>query len=186
MNRIIIGALAGALSLGALAMPASAAEDRTFVFSGGCFWCTESDFEKVEGVKEVVSGFTSGTTENPKYYSGQYGDHREAALVIYDPDVVSYEELVRHVYKTIDYEDAGGQFCDRGRSYTPAIYVKTDEERSIAEGLAPATSIVPIEFETEFFPVRDAHQDYYKKRPLKYKVYRKACGRDKRIEQLNN
>ena len=180
MNRII----AGALLLAALAAPAGAAEQKVFVFSGGCFWCTEADFEKIHGVKEVVSGFTSGTTENPKYYSGQWGDHREAAQVIYDPRRISFEELVEQVYATIDFEDEGGQFCDRGRSYSPAIYVKTDEEKAIAEKLAPATSVVPVEFETTFFPVRDEHQDFYKKRPVRYTVYRKGCGRDRRIEQL--
>ena len=182
MTRSIIVALA----LAALAAPppAAAEEEEVFVFSGGCFWCTEADFEKLFGVREVVSGFTSGTTKDPKYYSGEYGDHREAAQVFYNPGRISFEELVEHVYKTIDYEDYTGQFCDRGRSYSPAIYVKTEEERAIAERLAPPSSIVPIEFETEFFPVRKEHQDFYKKRPVKYNVYRKACGRDKRVRQL--
>ena len=182
MHRIIIGALA----LIALSTGASVAEERTFVYSGGCFWCTEADFEKVDGVREVVSGFTGGTTDDPKYYSGQWGNHREAAQVYYDPDVVSFEELVRHVYRTIDYEDGDGQFCDRGRSYTPAIYYKTKAERDIAADLAPPTSIVPIEPESEFFPVREAHQDYYKKKAVRYKVYRSRCGRDQRIEELND
>ena len=180
MKRVIIGALA----LIALASTADAKDRETFVFSGGCFWCTEADFEKLYGVKEVISGFTSGSTKDPKYYPGQYGDHREAAQVIYDPDAVSFEELVEHVFKTIDYEDGGGQFCDRGISYSPAIYVKTEEQRGIVGKLAPATSIVPIEFETEFHPVREQHQDFYKKRPVRYNIYRNRCGRDRRIEQL--
>ena len=98
----------------------------TFVYSGGCFWCTEADMEKLEGVSEVVSGFTAGTTKNPKYIQGQWGDNREAALVTYDPQKINFKDLVIHVYKTIDYEDNEGQFCDRGRSYTPAIYYKTN------------------------------------------------------------
>ena len=167
-----------------MAVPASAAEEETFVFSGGCFWCTEADFEKIRGVREVISGFTGGDTANPKYYSGQWGNHREAALVHYNPKIISFEELVEHVYKTIDYEDNEGQFCDRGHSYSPAIYFKTEEERAIAERLAPPTSVVPIEPEGKFHPVRDAHQDFYKKRPVRYKVYRTGCGRDKRIGQL--
>ena len=101
----------------------------TFVYSGGCFWCTEADMEKLEGVSEVVSGFTAGTTKDPKYIQGQWGDHREAALVTYDPKKINFKDLVIHVYKTIDYEDNEGQFCDRGRSYTPAIYYKTNEEK---------------------------------------------------------
>lgn len=159
--------------------------EETFVYSGGCFWCTESDSEKLEGVIEVISGFTGGTTEDPKYYPGKWGNHREAAKVIYDPDVISYEDLVRHVYKTIDYEDADGQFCDRGHSYSPAIYYKTEAQKQIAQRLAPPTSVVPIEMEGEYFPVRESHQDYYKKSKIKYKFYRARCGRDKRIKELN-
>lgn len=157
----------------------------TFVYSGGCFWCTEANSEKLKGVSEVISGFTAGTTPNPRYYYGEWGDHREAAQVIYDPKVISYEDLVRHVYATIDYEDNGGQFCDRGHSYSPAIYYKTEEEREIAERLAPKTSVVPIEPESTFYPVREEHQDYYLKNSLKYKFYRLRCGRDNRVEELN-
>ena len=156
----------------------------TFVYSGGCFWCTEADSEKLKGVSDVISGFTGGTTANPRYYSGQWGDHREAAQIIYDPAVISYEELVKHVYATIDYEDQGGQFCDRGHSYSPAIYYKTDAERLIAQQLAPKTSIVPLEPESTFYPVREEQQDFYKKNAIKYKFYRYRCGRDARIEAL--
>ena len=124
---------------------------KTFVYSGGCFWCTEADTEKLEGVSEVISGFTAGTTKNPKYIPGQWGDHREAALVKYDPKIISFKELVNHVFKTIDYEDNQGQFCDRGRSYTPAIYYKSNEEKLIILSLAPKTSIVPVEKETKFY-----------------------------------
>ncbi len=165
--------------------PPAWAETKTFVYSGGCFWCTEADSEKLEGVSEVVSGFTGGTTPSPRYYHNAYGDHREAAQVFYDPAIISFEDLVRHVYKTIDYEDAEGLFCDRGRAYAPAIYYKTAEEKAIAMRLAPPSSIVPIEPETQFFPVRDAHQDFYKKRSGKYKFYRFRCGRDQRIKALN-
>ena len=158
----------------------------TFVYSGGCFWCTEADTEKLKGVNEVISGFTAGTTKDPKYIPGQWGDHREASLVIYNPKIISFKELVVHVFKTIDYEDNNGQFCDRGRSYSPAIYYKTNEEKSIILSLAPKTSIVPIEKETKFYPVRLEHQDYYKKQSYKYEYYRFMCRRDKRLEQLNN
>ena len=103
----------------------------SFVYSGGCFWCTEADTEKLDGVSDVISGFTAGTTKDPKYIPGQWGDHREAALVIYDPKKITFKELVTHVFKTIDYEDADGQFCDRGRSYTPAIYYKNDDQKKI-------------------------------------------------------
>ena len=158
----------------------------TFTYSGGCFWCTEADSEKLEGVSDVISGFTGGTTPNPRYEYGKWGDHREAAQVIYDPKVISYENLVRHVYATIDYEDRNGQFCDRGQSYSPAIYYKTDAERVIVERLAPESSVVPIELESSFYPVRDEHQDFYQKRVVKYEYYRFQCGRDNRLDILKN
>ena len=163
---------------------AATAQTETFIYSGGCFWCTEADSEKLEGVKEVISGFTGGTTKDPKYYSGKWGDHREGAKVFYDPNVISFEELVQHVYQTVDYEDADGQFCDRGHSYSPAIYVKNEEQAAIAKALAPASSVLPIEQESAFYPVREAHQDFYKKRAVKYKFYRYSCGRDQRIDAL--
>ena len=158
----------------------------TFVYSGGCFWCTEADTEKLDGVSEVISGFTAGTTKDPKYIPGQWGDHREAALVLYDPNKITLKELVTHVFKTIDYEDNNGQFCDRGRSYTPAIYYKNDEEKKIILSLAPKSSIVPVEKESRFYPVREEHQNYYKKQTYKYEYYRFMCRRDSRLEQLNN
>ena len=163
-----------------------ASNAETFSYSGGCFWCTEADTENLDGVNEVISGFTGGTTPNPRYLPGRWGDHREAAQVDYDPQVISYEDLVRHVYASIDYEDSEGQFCDRGRSYGPAIYYKTEAERMTAERLAPETSVVPVERESTFYPVRNEHQDYYKKQPIKYKYYRFRCGRDSRIEALKN
>ena len=158
----------------------------TFVYSGGCFWCTEADTEKLDGVSDVISGFTAGTTKDPKYIPGQWGDHREAAQVIYDPKKITFKELVTHVFKTIDYEDADGQFCDRGRSYAPAIYYKNDDQKKIILSLAPKTSIVPVEKESKFYPVREEHQNYYKKQSYKYEYYRFMCRRDKRLEQLNN
>ena len=138
-------------------VPANVAAE-TFVYSGGCFWCTEADTEKLEGVSDVISGFTGGTTSNPVYRVGKWGDHREAAQVIYDPAVISFDELVTHVYETIDYEDRDGQFCDRGRSYSPALYYKSKAEKFAIEKLAPASSMVPIEPETKFYPVRAEHQ----------------------------
>ena len=164
-------------------LSAKAAE--TFVYSGGCFWCTEADFESVSGVSEVISGFTGGTTPSPRYQPGKWGDHREAAQIIYDSALISFDDLVNHVYATIDYEDSGGQFCDRGHSYSPAIYYQTDEEREIIERLAPTNSVVPIEPETAFYPVREEQQDYYKKQAFRYKYYRFRCGRDSRLEELN-
>ena len=181
-NPVITSAIL--LILSSVSVQSATAE--TFTYSGGCFWCTEADFEKLDGVSEVISGFTSGNTPSPRYEPGKWGDHREAAKVIYDPKVISYEDLVRHVYATIDYEDNDGQFCDRGHSYSPAIYYKTGAERMITERLAPETSVVPIELESTYYPVRDEHQDFYKKRALKYNYYRFSCGRDSRLKDLIN
>ena len=184
---VALAALAGLLMSISIGISPSRAMDEppSFIYSGGCFWCTEADSEKLDGVVEVISGFTGGTTPNPQYYSGKWGDHREAAKVIYDPEVISFEDLVKHVYRTVDYEDDGGQFCDRGHSYSPAIYVKTADEAALAKALAPATSVVPIEQESAFYPVREEHQDFYKKRSVKYKFYRFNCGRDRRLSRLN-
>ena len=180
MIKIVYCALI--LLIGAIAPVNLGAE--TFVYSGGCFWCTEADSEKLEGVSDVISGFTGGTTANPVYRVGKWGDHREAAQVIYDPAIISFDELVTHAYATIDYEDRDGQFCDRGRSYSPAIYYKSKAEKFAIEKLAPASSVVPIEPETKFYPVRAEHQGYYKKNPMRYKFYRNRCGRDQRIKEL--
>ena len=169
----------------AINIPPLTARGETFVYSGGCFWCTEADTEQLDGVINVISGFTGGTTPNPRYLPGQWGDHREAAQVIYDPLAISFEELVQHVFATIDYEDNEGQFCDRGRSYSPAIYYKSDKERKLAEKIAPTTSVVPLEPERIFYPVRDEHQDFYKKKAMRYKYYRLRCGRDSRLKTLN-
>jgi peptide methionine sulfoxide reductase MsrA len=107
-------------------------------------------------------------------------------LVEYNPKVITFKDLVVHVFKTIDYEDNNGQFCDRGRSYTPAIYYKDEEEKNIILSVAPKSSVVPIEKETKFYPVRLEHQDYYKKNTYKYEYYRFMCGRDRRLEELKN
>ena len=136
-------------------------------------------------LKEVLMWYTWGTTASPEYKPSKWGYSGEAEKVTWAPEIITYEKLVRHVYATIDYEDGEGQFCDRGRSYSPAIYYKTDAERLIVERLAPKNSVVPIEPERVFYPVREEHQDFYKKRSLKYKYYRFSCGRDSRLDALN-
>ena len=189
---IFASLLASLLSLQVLVTSQSArAEERTADFAGGCFWCIESDYAKLEGVKDVVSGFTGGSLPNPSY-RGNHEGHYEAVRVTYDSDVVSYEELLRYFWRHIDPLDAGGQFCDRGFSYQSAIFVSNDRERAAAEAslaevdaLFPqqdvATVILPA---GRFWPVEDYHQDYAEKNPLRYKYYRWNCGRDQRVEAL--
>lgn len=163
-------------------------------FAGGCFWCTESDFEKVQGVKAVVSGYVGGDTESPSYkeVSGGTTGHREAIEVFYDADVVTYEQLLDVFWTHIDPTDAGGQFVDRGLQYSSAIFYHDDIQKQIAQNSKRdieksgkfkkpiETIIVPA---SEFFIAEDYHQDYHTKNPRVYKHYRKASGRDDYIKE---
>ncbi|MCU7960212.1 MAG: peptide-methionine (S)-S-oxide reductase MsrA [gamma proteobacterium symbiont of Bathyaustriella thionipta] len=164
------------------------------VFAGGCFWCMESDFEKLAGVSDVVSGFTGGTLENPTY-NGNHQGHYEAVEVTYDADKVSYQNLLDYYWIHIDPFDNRGQFCDKGHSYLSAIFVANKEERKLAEA---SRQKVAAEFPDKkiatkipdagiFYPIKGKesyHQDYYKKNPLRYKFYRWNCGRDQRLEEI--
>jgi peptide-methionine (S)-S-oxide reductase len=174
-----------------LAGPLAAADTSTAYFAGGCFWCMEADFEKKEGVTDVISGFTGGTLENPTY-QGNHAGHYEAVKVTYDPAVVGYEELLQHFWTNIDPFDPRGQFCDKGFSYKTAIFFDGEEQRRLAEasfqqvadrfeGEEIATVLLPA---NRFWPVEEYHQDYYKKNPLRYKYYRWNCGRDQRLEEI--
>lgn len=164
------------------------------VFAGGCFWCMEADFEKLKGVTNVISGFTGGTTKDPTY-EGDHAGHYEAVEVTYDPEVVSYKELLEYFWVNIDPFDARGQFCDRGHSYLSAIFVSNDAERKLAaesrqkvvENFPDQTVVTPILDASTFYPIggeEEYHQDYYKKNPLRYKYYRWNCGRDQRLEEI--
>jgi peptide methionine sulfoxide reductase msrA/msrB len=164
-------------------------------FAGGCFWCVEADFEKVDGVVEVVSGYTGGSTSNPSYQevcSGQTG-HVEAVQVVYDPARVTYEQLLEVFWRHVDPTDAGGQFVDRGSQYRPSIFYQDDEQKRLAEASKQklqasgrfnrpiVTEILPL---AEFYPAEDYHQDYYKKSTMHYKAYRSGSGRDQFLKQV--
>ena len=155
----------------------------SLIVAGGCFWCIEKDFEKLDAVHEVVSGYAGGTLKNPTYQSHQ--GHREVVKIYYDPQAISFAELIDYYYRHVDYQDDEGQFCDRGHAYSPAIHVKTEEQRQIAKTRAPATSVVPIEDDVTFWEAERYHQDYYMKNNLRYKFYRFSCGRDQRVAELN-
>lgn len=172
---------------------ALASADKT-VLAGGCFWCMEKDFEELEGVTDVVSGFTGGTAQNPTY-NGDHTGHYEAVEISYDPDIVSYEDILQHFWVNIDPFDDRGQFCDKGPSYLSAIFVADESERQIAEKtrahvverFSGKTVITPVLDSATFFPIKGreiGHQDFYKKNPLRYKAYRWNCGRDKRLKQI--
>ena len=195
------------ITLGALANShsANAAGTETLTVAGGCFWCVESDFEKVKGVKEAVSGYTGGSASNPTYKqatSGRTG-HYEAVQITFDPSVVSRDTLLSLFLRSIDPTDAGGQFCDRGDSYRTAIFVSNAGEKASAQqAVATAQSdlgqkiVTPILNAEQFYPAEAYHQDYYKgskivltrfgpkKQSAAYKAYRNACGRDQRVREL--
>ena len=166
----------------------------TAIFAGGCFWCTESDFEKLPGVISAESGYTAGTKPNPTYDEVSAGTtgHTEAVRVTYDPAKVSYAQLVDHFWRTIDPTVKNRQFCDVGSQYRSGIYWQTEDERKIAEASRDAllASAKFKEIHTEiaaastFYPAEEYHQDYYKKNPIRYGYYRNGCGRDSRLEQL--
>ena len=181
------------LLLGLLCLAAGAAADKA-VFAGGCFWCMEADFAKLDGVTDVISGFTGGTAENPTY-NGDHTGHYEAILVTYDPAKVSYEQLLAHFWVNIDPFDARGQFCDKGHSYLSAIFVANEEERRLAEAsrrkvvarFPDQRVVTPILDASTFYPIKGAeshHQDYYKNNSLRYKFYRYSCGRDARLHDI--
>ncbi len=201
-------ALAAAAALVAamtLTPHAGFAETRSAVFAGGCFWCVEADFEKVPGVIEAVSGYTGGSVENPTYKQVVRGGtgHLEAVRIDYDPEKVSFDRLLHLFFRSVDPTDDGGQFCDRGYSYTTAVFVADDTEKSAAES-AKATAeaelemtvVTPILDAGPFYLAEDYHQDYYRQKDLiisrfgpiskekAYKRYRQACGRDQRIKDL--
>lgn len=201
MKKIFFAALGLAASLalasGALRAQEAAPKDGLAVatFASGCFWCTESDFDKVEGVTSTISGYIGGKTPNPTYEavgSGQTG-HAEGLQVTYDPAKVTYEKLLSHYWRNVDLLDGGGQFCDRGSQYRPVIFTHTDEQKRLAEESKAALGksgkfqkpiAVEIVAATTFTPAEDYHQDYYKNNPIRYAIYRHGCGRDARLQQL--
>lgn len=164
------------------------------VFAGGCFWCMESDFEKLEGVTDVISGFTGGTAKNPTY-RGNHQGHYEAVEVTYDPSKVSYKQLLAHFWLNIDPFDARGQFCDKGPSYLSAIFVANKNQKALAEASRrkvveqfPRKKVItPILNSATFYPIKGEesyHQNYYKTHSVRYKYYRWSCGRDKRLKTI--
>ena len=165
-------------------------------FAGGCFWCMEPPFDELDGVISTVSGYSGGDVEDPTYQQVVRGNtgHLEVMQVTYDPDVISYEELLEVYWVNIDPLDGGGQFCDRGEQYTTAIFYHDEEQRRLAERskqeLADSgtlgmrriqTDIRPLE---EFYRAEEYHQDYYRKNPLRYQLYYRGCGRGQRLEEL--
>ncbi len=160
-------------------------------FAGGCFWCVEAAFQDLDGVSSAVSGFTGGDLQNPTY-RGNHKGHYEAVEVEYDPEVISYAELLQVYWRNIDPFDKRGQFCDKGFEYLSAIFTHNEEQKALAESTKAAVMERFPEQEVatrilssgQFWPVNEGHQDYYLKNPVRYKFYRTGCRRDARLKQI--
>ncbi len=162
-------------------------------FAGGCFWCMEESFEKLNGVKEVISGYSGGTTSNPTYKEVTFGNtgHFEVVEVIYDKDIISFEELLKNFWINIDPFDAFGQFCDKGYSYRSVAFYQNEYEKKMIE-----ESILDIENKFNkrvvtyvrefkvFYKAEDKHQDYYQEYLLNYLMYKKGCGREEVLKRI--
>ncbi len=178
-----------------LAAAEQSAEQGVAIFAGGCFWCTEADFDKVPGVLSTTSGYIGGELERPSYEQVSRGGtgHLEAVKVVFDPEKTDYSRLLDAFWPTVDPLDAGGQFCDRGYHYRSAIFYLDENQEKLAlaskEALAAsgklkgeiATLVLPA---GNFWPAEQYHQDYAKRNPLRYSYYRSRCGRDQRLEQV--
>ena len=189
-----------------LVFPVAAhAKSETAIVAGGCFWCVEADFESVPGIRQVVSGYTGGSTTNPTYKDVTRGGtgHYEAVEITFDTAKISYAEVLAMFLRSVDVTDAGGQFCDRGKSYRTAIFVSDPAQKAAATAAvaeAKATLgqdvVTPVLATKVFWPAEDYHQDYYKssdivltragpkKKSSAYKFYRESCGRDARVKEL--
>lgn len=190
-----IPAFAGpaAASAPSAAAPTASVEHATF--AGGCFWCMESPFESLPGVRSVTSGYSGGPEKNPTYSqvsSGRTG-HAEAVDIVFDPKTISYERLLDVYWRNIDPTQKGGQFCDKGSQYRSAIFYRDSRQKALAEASRDAltrskrlkapivTEVVPYR---AFYRAEEYHQDYYRKNPDHYQAYRKGCGRDARLKAL--
>ncbi|MGB5765439.1 MAG: peptide-methionine (S)-S-oxide reductase MsrA [Arenicellales bacterium] len=171
--------------------PSSATEKA--IFAGGCFWCMEPPFDKIDGVISTTSGYTSGHQKNPTYKQVSAGvtGHTEAIEIVFDPDKVSYEKLLEVFWLNIDPLNAKGQFCDYGTQYRTGIYYLDEQQQKLAEASLAGIKnklnkpiATEIKAATQFYPAEDYHQNYYQVNPVRYNYYRWSCGRDQRLQEL--
>ena len=178
-----------------VATPAATAGTQKAVFAGGCFWCVEADFDKVDGVLSTTSGYTGGKTPNPTYeqVANKLTGHAEAVEIVFDPKKVSYEKLVEHFWRTIDPTTKDRQFCDAGSPYRSAIYAQDAAQLKASQASKAALDkskpfkdpiVTEVVVGGPFYVAEDYHQDYYKKNPVRYNYYRLSCGRDARLKEL--
>ncbi|WP_338063057.1 peptide-methionine (S)-S-oxide reductase MsrA [Wenzhouxiangella limi] len=193
LNRALIAVAFLVPSLSAMAEEPGELARATF--AGGCFWCMEPPYDKLDGVIETISGFSGGDVANPSYDAVVRGGtgHLEVVQVVYDPAVVGYDQLLDVFWRNIDPFQADGQFCDRGPMYRSAIFVDDEKQREMAEASLEQVSALGLEdgpIDTRildfdaFYPAEDYHQDYYLNNPTRYRFYRWRCGRDQRLEEL--
>jgi peptide-methionine (S)-S-oxide reductase len=168
---------------------------KTAIFGGGCFWCVEEAFDKVQGVVSTTSGYTGGRLANPTYEQVSSGGtgHVEVVQVVYDPAKVNYQQLLNVFWKNVDPLTPNRQFCDRGPQYRSAIFYRDAEQRHLAEGSKRALErsgrfkqpiVTEVVTASRFYPAEEYHQDYYQKNPLRYKYYKTSCGRVRRLEEV--
>ena len=193
MTRLLAGLALVAAVFGA-AIAQTAPKTETAIFAGGCFWCTEADFDKVPGVVSTTSGFIGGKVANPSYQQVTTGTtgHTEAVEIVFDPAKVTYQQLLDIFWRNHDPLAKDRQFCDRGDMYRPGIFFQGDEQRRLAEAskqmvqqrFAPRMVHTEITKAGPFYKAEDYHQDFHEKNPVRYKLYRFNCGRDQRLEEL--
>jgi peptide-methionine (S)-S-oxide reductase len=169
------------------------AETAKATFAGGCFWCMEPPYDELDGVISTISGYIGGTKKNPTYEEVTTGStgHTEAVQITYDPKKISYQELLNVFWPNIDPLTADAQFCDSGSQYRSAIFYHDETQKNLAvrskkdlQGRFKQPIVTEIAPASEFYPAEDYHQDYYKKNPIRYKIYRYSCGRDQRLQEL--
>lgn len=184
-------AILGALTLASQARAAPADTLEVATFAGGCFWCMEEAFDEVSGVVSTTSGYTGARVENPTYEQVSSGNtgHIESVQVIFDPKVVSYDQLLQTFWHNVDPTDDEGQFCDRGSQYVSVIFVRNERQRGLAEASkreleSTRSFVTPIRPATTFWPAEEYHQDYYEKNPVRYRFYKFNCGRKARLEEV--
>jgi methionine-S-sulfoxide reductase len=194
-TRLSVAIIVFSVYLPVLAQSPSPPETETAVLAGGCFWCIESDYEKLDGVVEVISGYTGGHVANPTYQQVSAGGsgHIEAVKISYDASKIDYTQILDYFWRHIDPTRDDGQFCDQGPQYRPVIFYLDDNQHQLALASEkhitqikpfPEPLKVDIVQATVFYPAEDYHQDYYKKNPVRYNFYRYGCGRDARVKEL--
>ena len=194
MIRILLSIVLGVVLLSS--SDSVLAEEQSAVLAGGCFWCMESDLEKLPGVISVESGYSGGNVSEPTYQqvSAETTGHQEVVEVLFDPAKISYPRLLQSYWRNVDPLDGGGQFCDRGDSYRPVIFTNGAQQASeafasqtaVAGELKVSESALKVEIKPleKFWPAEDYHQNFAELNSVKYKYYRWACGRDKRLDEV--